>query len=50
VEGLAVALTTVVQNNSLGQQLSQKGKERAKLFSWQKTAKLTLEGYQQLFR
>ncbi|TVQ44350.1 MAG: glycosyltransferase family 1 protein [Gloeocapsa sp. DLM2.Bin57] len=48
VEGLAIALTTVVEDNTLRQELIQNGKERAKLFSWQKTAKLTLEAYQQL--
>lgn len=48
VEELITALTKVVEDNTLTEQLKQNGTERAKLFSWQKTAKLTLEGYQQL--
>jgi len=48
VDELGVALTRVIEDNNQRQEIIKKGKERTKLFSWQKTAKLTLEGYQRL--
>lgn len=46
VEDLVSALTTIVTDRAKREDQVAKGQERAKLFSWQKTAKLTLQGYQ----
>ena len=42
-EDLAVAIDKVVSNSALRMDLIQKGFERAALFSWERTAKQTLE-------
>ncbi len=42
---LAEAILQVIQDSTLRQQLIQKGQERAKQFSWEKTAQKTLEIY-----
>lgn len=48
VESLITSLKLVVENENQRQIILAKGQERAKLFSWQKTAQLTLAGYQSL--
>lgn len=45
---LAEALLQVISNPQLRQSLIEKGKERVKLFSWEKTAKETLNAYRTL--
>ncbi|ELR98386.1 glycosyltransferase family 1 protein [Gloeocapsa sp. PCC 73106] len=50
VEALVSALTTAVTDTAKRQDILAKGQDRAKLFSWQKTAKLTLQGYQQVLK
>lgn len=42
---IAEAIYEIITNSSLRNELIQKGKERAKLFSWEKTAKDTLAAY-----
>ncbi|MBE9116455.1 glycosyltransferase family 4 protein [Lusitaniella coriacea LEGE 07157] len=44
---LADAIFRVIQDSHLRQMLIQKGKERAKSFSWEKTAKATLNAYRE---
>ncbi len=45
---LAKAIYNVLSNKNLRKRLAQKGPERAKLFTWEKTAKETLEIYNRL--
>ncbi|MBD2436131.1 glycosyltransferase family 1 protein [Nostoc sp. FACHB-110] len=45
---LAEAILQVISDSQLRQELIAQGKERAKLFSWEKTAKLTLEAYRSI--
>ncbi|MEQ9552837.1 MAG: glycosyltransferase family 1 protein [Coleofasciculus sp. G3-WIS-01] len=45
---LADAILKIISDTQLCQDLIQKGKERAKLFSWEKTAKETLNAYKSL--
>ncbi|MEQ8969652.1 MAG: glycosyltransferase family 1 protein [Coleofasciculus sp. C1-SOL-03] len=45
---LAEAILKIISDTQLCQDLIQKGKERAKLFSWEKTAKETLNAYKSL--
>jgi glycosyltransferase involved in cell wall biosynthesis len=45
---LAGAILKVISNSQLRQNLIEKGKERAKLFSWEKTAIETLKAYRTL--
>ena len=45
---LAAAILKVISDFELRQDLINKGQERAKLFSWEKTAKLTLEAYRKI--
>ena len=47
---LADAILKVIGDSQLRQELIQKGKERAKLFSWKKTAEETLKAYKSLLR
>ncbi|WP_414548180.1 glycosyltransferase family 4 protein [Anabaena sp. CCY 0017] len=42
---LAEAILQVISNSQLRQELINKGRERAKLFSWERTAKETLKAY-----
>lgn len=46
--GLAEALLQVITNSQLRNMLIEKGKERAKLYSWENTAKATLQAYRTL--
>ena len=46
VEAIVEALDRVLMDTSLRQRLSSEGPKRADEFSWQRTAKLTLESYQ----
>ncbi|BCL35880.1 glycosyltransferase family 4 protein [Nostoc sp. MS1] len=46
---LADAILKVISDSQLRQDLIIKGKERAKLFSWERTAKETLNAYKSLF-
>ncbi len=48
VDGLAVAIWRVLSETGLRQQMIQKGLQRARSFSWQKTAQETLEIYRRL--
>jgi glycosyltransferase involved in cell wall biosynthesis len=48
VDGLALAIERVIADTGLQQQLTLKGLERARLFSWQETARRTLAVYQQV--
>ncbi|YAI81845.1 MAG: glycosyltransferase family 4 protein [cyanobacterium endosymbiont of Rhopalodia sterrenbergii] len=43
---LAEAILKVISDSQLRKELTKKGKERAKLFSWEKTAQETLKAYQ----
>jgi glycosyltransferase involved in cell wall biosynthesis len=45
---LADAILQVISNSNLRNQLIQKGKAQAKLFSWQRTAKDTIKAYKSL--
>lgn len=45
---LAESILKVISDSSLRQDLIVKGKERAKLFSWERTAQETLKGYRSL--
>jgi glycosyltransferase involved in cell wall biosynthesis len=45
---LAEAILKVINDSQLRQELIHKGKERAKLFSWEKTARETLKAYRTL--
>lgn len=47
---LADAILRVISDPQLRQELIQKGKERAKLFSWERTAKETIKAYKYLSR
>lgn len=47
-KSLAEAMLRVISDSQLRHELIQKGKERAKLYSWEKTAKATLQAYQAL--
>ncbi|MBS3027308.1 MAG: glycosyltransferase family 4 protein [Dolichospermum sp. DET50] len=42
---LAESILEIISNSQLRQELINKGKERAKLFSWERTAKATLTAY-----
>ncbi|MBH8552379.1 glycosyltransferase family 4 protein [Nostocaceae cyanobacterium CENA357] len=46
---LAEAILKIISDAQLRQELINKGKERAKLFSWERTAKETLKAYRTLF-
>lgn len=45
---LAEAILRVISDSQLRNQLIHKGKERAKLYSWERTAKETLKAYSSL--
>ncbi|MBW4609167.1 MAG: glycosyltransferase family 4 protein [Hassallia sp. WJT32-NPBG1] len=45
---LAEAILKVISDSQLRQQLIKKGKEQAKLFTWERTAKETLQAYKSL--
>ncbi|WP_341527580.1 glycosyltransferase family 1 protein [Nostoc sp. UHCC 0302] len=45
---LAEAVLKIISDSQLSQELINKGKERAKLFSWERTAKETLKAYKSL--
>lgn len=45
---LADAILKVISDSQVRQELIQKGKERAKLFSWERTAKETINAYRSL--
>jgi glycosyltransferase involved in cell wall biosynthesis len=48
VESIALAVERILQDSGLRQKLSAAGKSRAAMFSWKKTADLTLKVYQQV--
>jgi glycosyltransferase involved in cell wall biosynthesis len=50
INGLASALTRVLTNAQLRNSMRQRGAERAKLFSWDKTARETLAIYDELLK
>jgi glycosyltransferase involved in cell wall biosynthesis len=45
VEGLAAAMTDLLENETRREELASKGLQRARLFSWRETAAQTLEAY-----
>jgi glycosyltransferase involved in cell wall biosynthesis len=45
---LAEAMLRVISDSQLRQELIEKGKNRSKLFSWEKTAQATLQVYRDL--
>lgn len=47
-EEIAEAIFKLISNSQLRSELIDKGKERAKLFSWQKTARETLKAYKSI--
>ncbi|MEW5861570.1 MAG: glycosyltransferase family 1 protein [Cyanobacteriota bacterium] len=47
---LAESILQVISDSQLRQTLIQKGKERAKLYSWEKTAQATLQAYRTLLK
>jgi len=48
VDGLALAIERVIADRELREQLRTKGLDRARLFSWQETARRTLDVYKQV--
>lgn len=48
VDGLAKAMHEVLNNEGMGVDMVKKGLERAKMFSWEKCAKETLEVYEEV--
>ena len=48
VEQGARAVISVLDNENLCKEFGRKGRERAKLFSWERTAQLTISAYKQL--
>ena len=48
-DAIGAALTTVLQNGELRQQLHLAGPERARQFTWQRTAELTAASYRKAF-
>jgi glycosyltransferase involved in cell wall biosynthesis len=48
IEGLAEAMRRVLDDQVLRQELREKGLARARLFSWEKAARQTIEVYQQV--
>ncbi len=49
VEEIAAGLTRVLGNESVRESMIARGKKRAKVFSWEKTAAMTLDFYEQVF-
>lgn len=49
IDGLAKAMYEVLTNNGLREDMIKKGLRRAKMFSWERTAKETLEVYQEVY-
>ena len=49
-EAIAEALRELIQDPGLRQELTQRGRDRAALFSWEKTVRLTWDVYQELLR
>lgn len=49
VDGLADAMHKVLTNDGLREDMIKKGLERAKMFSWEKCAKETLEVYEEVY-
>ncbi len=47
-EVLAIKMAEIIENNELRERLIAGGKERAKLYTWKRTAELTLDLYQKL--
>jgi glycosyltransferase involved in cell wall biosynthesis len=47
---LADAILKVISDSQLRNELIQKGRARAKLYSWERTAKETLKAYKSLLR
>lgn len=47
-EAIAAAMEKVIRDRPFRQEMIQKGKARAKQFSWEKTAKATLEAYRRI--
>lgn len=50
VPGLAQAMQRVAEDNTLADSLRVKGRERAKLFTWHRTAQLTVEVYRKVLK
>lgn len=50
MDELSNKITEVLSNNKLKEELSQKGLERAKLFSWEKCARETLEVFEEVIK
>ncbi|NEO96350.1 MAG: glycosyltransferase family 4 protein, partial [Moorea sp. SIO3G5] len=48
VDGLVNAMEIVVEDSEQRASMIEKGRQRAKLFTWQKTAQLTLDGYRSI--
>ena len=48
IESMAKAMSNLINNNALRKELTQKGFERIKLYSWEKTAQQYIELYQDL--
>jgi len=49
VREIALAIDRIVNDNQLRSDLIEKGYKRAKLFTWEKTARLTLDVYKELY-
>jgi len=47
-EAIAHAMTRILMDDNLWREIRQKGLERAKLFSWEKTARQTLSAYEEI--
>jgi glycosyltransferase involved in cell wall biosynthesis len=50
VEAIAAAVTRLINNSALRRELSARGQERARAFSWRDTAQKTLSVYTEVAR
>ena len=49
-EEIAEAILSIIENQDLSKELSEKGRERSKKFSWENSAELTVEAYKEVVR
>ena len=49
-EEIAEAVLKILENRDLSKELSEKGRERSKKFSWENSAELTVEAYKEVVR
>ena len=49
-EEIAEAILKILENQDLSKELSERGRERSKKFSWENSAELTVEAYKEVVR